>query len=454
MAFVEGDTVTTPDSIDVKDNSNILTVGSQSGRLRWAAGVDRDPLGGGDMARIYSKWRSSPQQAPWTRLRVPPEMRQTLTTAMTLQAMSDTTCVVMWLDDSNDSPGFSWGVVNDTGWVRPPQLVQYFRNGDRPLTKRLASGDYLAMYGNIDSVSVLRTLRGETWSGITALRWNFPTSQDVDYYFMYSADMSLDHRSLPVLTGVSYNSTNGSQVAHVAVPDSGRYGRGEWIPGSFGAGLPFVARDENGDVWLAWSKFYDGAFWLHSYVRATCDAPSLEGDAGRPLLRWTLSERTPESAWRVLRSTDDGPYEPLERVIAGEQTALSFVDTTAPMDRRLRYRIRRESRDTRYLWVSEPSEEWFPRTRQLGLRLSSSNPVEGSLQAELTGAPAGEVEVRLLDLQGRTAYVTRLTTSGTGRDALSLSFSDSKRLRPGVYLLRVRAKGGTEAKPLKLAILK
>lgn len=454
MAFVVGDSVTGPDSIDAKYNSNTLTVGTEGPHFRWAAGVDRGSLGRGGQLKLYSQVRSPSVAPSWTRLRTPSELDDSVGLYMTLQSLGDSTCLVIVVDGSNESPGLSWGVVNDTGWVRPPEMVQWFGSGDRPLSKRLPSGDYLVMYGNTDSVSALRTLRGETWSGITALRWNFPTSQDVDYYFMYSGDMSLDHRPLPVLTAVSYNSSNGSQVAHVAVPDSGRYARGEWIPGSLGAGIPWVARDENGDVWLAWSKFYDGTFWLHSHVTSTCEAPVLESSGGAPRLRWTLSARTPESAWRVLRSADDGPYEPLGRVIAGDALGLSYVDTAAPDGARLRYRIRRESRDTRYIWESEPSVEWLPRTSTLGLRMSAANPVSDRIELQVTGAGSGELEMGLLDLQGRTVATMRQAASGTGRDTIEFPISGRAGLRPGLYLLRVRSDTGATSRALKLALIR
>lgn len=454
MAFVEQDSVTPPDSIAAKYNANVLTVGTQGPRFRWAAAADLEEKGWPELLVLYAKPVGAPSSAPWNRIRTPPEARFASGVYPAVAAEGDSTCIVVWYDGSNDSPGLTWGVVNDTGWVRPPELIQRFLAGDRPVMKRLPSGDLMVLYGNKDSVSVLRTLRGNTWSGITALRWSFPTSQQVDQYFMYSADMSLDHRPLPVLTATSYNSRNGSQVAHVAVPDSGRYARGEWIPGSLGAGLPFVARDENGDVWLAWSKFHDGAFWLHSYVTSTCEAPTLSEAAGRPRLSWMLSDRTPESAWRVLRSADDNPFEPLERVIAGDGLELTYVDSTAPPGARLRYRIRRESRDTRYVWESESSMEWHPRTRVLSMRLASANPSPAGLQFELTGANAGNLELRILDLQGRTMLRRKQASSGLGRDVMFVSPAESARLRAGVYLARVRASDGAESRAVKVAVVR
>jgi hypothetical protein len=233
------------------------------------------------------------------------------------------------------------------------------------------------------------------------------------------------------------------------------YGTGEIVPGSRGAINPWIARDENGDVWLAWSKLFpDSVYWLHTYATSTCDAPVLEDAGGHPRLRWTLSERTPESAWRVLRSADDGPYEPLARVIAKDSLGLVWEDTTAPAGARLRYRIRRECRDVRYLWESGASTEWLPRTRRLGLALRSANPVREGLELELTGAASGPVEVRLLDLQGRTMAVRSARASGLGRDRIALAAADLPRVRPGLYLVRVRATGGAESAALKVALLR
>ena len=453
MAFVEADSVTTPDSIDTKSNSNILTTGTRSSRFLWAAGVDRD-ANGGAVQKLYSKRVDAPPRAPWTRLRTPPEAIARTGVLMTMSALSESTCVLIWTAGYNATPGLVWGVVNDTGWVRPPEHIEYFLPSDRPSTRRNADGSLLTFYGSVDSVGYLRTLRGESWSDSTEIHWSFPLDQSIHYYFMYNADVSFDTRPLPVLTAVSYNSTNGSTVAHVAVPDSGRYGRGEWIRGSERAGLPWVARDENGDVWLAWSRFYDGVYWLHSHVNATCSAPALIESAGRPRLNWTLSERTPESAWMVLRSVDDGPFDPLERVIAGNEVALTYLDVTAPVGSRLRYRIRRESRDIRYLWESESSDEWLPRTRLLSLRLRSGNPLSGALEAEVNGAGAGEIELRVLDLQGRTVLLRRQAATGTGRDQLRLSTSETARLRPGLFLLRVRSSSGAESRSVKIALLR
>ena len=155
-----------------------------------------------------------------------------------------------------------------------------------------------------------------------------------------------------------------------------------------------------------------------------------------------------------MRSQNGGPYEPLERVVAGDGLDLVFVDHSAPSGARLRYRVRRECRDTRYLWESEPSSEWLPRTQVLGLRSVVANPADAELRYELTGAGAGPLELRALDLQGRVALRRRFTAAGLGRDVLSVGASEAARLRPGLYFVQVRASGGSESRAVKVAIVR
>jgi len=370
--------------------------------------------------------------------------------------MDDTTCMVVWTQDADMGSGLWWGLIGEDRWTRAPEQVQYFNLGGIPIIRTRTADSLLVFYGSTGQNSVYRvfSLADRSWGPLVAVYWEVPEDSASDHYF-YEADGSQDGRPLPTLTAASYSSITGAQHAHVAVPDSGKYGVGEFVPGSRGAGLPFVARDEYGDVWLAWSRLFpDSVYWLHSYATSTCDAPSIEDIGGRPRLHWTLTERTPESAWRVLRSADDGPFEPLGRVIAKDEVQLSWQDTTAPSAARLRYRIRRECRDVRYVWESEPSAEWLPRTARLGLRLRAENPVRQALVLELTGAPAGEIELQLLDLQGRTVANRRMPTAGLGRDVFTLSLSALPRVRPGLYLVRARGVAGITSAVVKVAFFR
>jgi hypothetical protein len=134
------------------------------------------------------------------------------------------------------------------------------------------------------------------------------------------------------------------------IPDENGFTVGEEvIPSpSFPSG---IARDENGDVWVAWWYYFRPTQFRHTHTSATGSAPAISGAGGAPLLQWTLSEPAPGSYWAVLRSVAGGPYERITRVKAGAGLTMTHTDD-APVGP-ARYRIRRESVDERYQWLSE-----------------------------------------------------------------------------------------------------
>jgi hypothetical protein len=77
------------------------------------------------------------------------------------------------------------------------------------------------------------------------------------------------------------------------------------------------------------------------------------------LVSWTLSEPSPETWWSVLRQKDDGTYEPVVRIRAESAPGMSWLDPSPPAGIP-RYRIRRECLDTRFQWLSEPSDGAVP----------------------------------------------------------------------------------------------
>lgn len=455
VRFVLGDDVTPADSLGKRNCSSFAVSGAATGRRAWASAPEVAPSGVGVLLALRSRPLSDSAQAEWTRIPPPPDGGRARVIA-SLRALDDSTCLVVWTQDADTGSGLWWGLVGEDRWVRAPEFVQYFNLGGLPIIRSRTADSLLVFYGNTASNSVYRvfSLADRTWGPLVAVYWAVAEGRPTQHYF-YETDGSQDDRPLPALSALSYSSVNGVTYAHVSVPDSGRYGMGEFIPGSLGAGSPFVARDENGDVWLAWSRpFPDSVFWLHSYATSTCGPPAIEDHAGQPRLSWTLTERTPESAWRVLRSMDGGPFEPLERVIAKDDLRLAWVDESAPRDSRLRYRVRRECRDVRYIWESGESAEWLPRTPRLGASLRSANPASEEIAVEITGARTESVELRLLDLQGRTVVVLRTTTGGLGRDLVRMSLSGVPRPRPGLYLLHARSSSGAVSPTIKVALLR
>src|SRR5262249_54216413 len=153
----------------------------------------------------------------------------------------------------------------------------------------------------------------------------------------------------------AYSTTDGVLYSYIAVPTDSTYGRFERIPESAEGFPTAVARDGNGDAWLAWWKYYDGLFWVHTYTKATCSAPEVRDSSGKPELRWVLSEPAPGSMWTVLRSLSGAPESAVARVEAGKGLELAWRDSDLPADAHASYRIRRECLDVRYQWLSATS---------------------------------------------------------------------------------------------------
>lgn len=455
VRFVRGAKVTAEDSVGIRNCSSFAVSGAASRTLVWASAPEVGPSGVGVLLALRSKRLADTMQTAWTRIPPPPDGGRASIIA-SLRPMDDTTCLVVWTQNADVGSGLWWGLIGEDRWIRAPELVQFFYFGGITPIRSRTNDSLFVFYGSSASNSVYRnfSVASQTWGPLVAVYWSFASDLSRDH-IVYETDASQDGRPFPTLAALSYSTLSGATYAHVAVADSGQYGVGKFVPGTLGAGSPFIARDENGDVWLAWSKpFPDSVYWLHTFATSTCDAPSLEEASGRPRLRWTLTERTPESAWRVLRSVGGGPFEPLERVIAKDDVTMSWEDSTAPGHKALRYRIRRECRDVRYVWESDVSAEWLPRTARLGLALRSENPVRGELRLELTGAPAGALEIQVLDLQGRTIASQRVSASGLGRDRVSLPTESLSHVRPGLYLVRARSSAGAVSSVAKVALFR
>lgn len=105
------------------------------------------------------------------------------------------------------------------------------------------------------------------------------------------------------------------------------------------------------------------------------------------------------------RSLGDGPFDSLGTLRAGVDSLLAFDDASAGPGVTWRYRIRRESVDTRYGWTCPIASHQRADTRQpIGLRLA--NPIGAAISFQLTGG-SGSIVARLLGL-GRTTRAVRV----------------------------------------------
>ncbi|MGH7730920.1 MAG: T9SS type A sorting domain-containing protein, partial [Candidatus Eiseniibacteriota bacterium] len=250
-------------------------------------------------------------------------------------------------------------------------------------------------------------------------------------------------------------------IGCVAFPTDSGWTPGEEIPGSEGLfTTPMVTQDRNGDAWLVWDLLrQDLTRFTHTYVSATASPPTIIGAGRRRVVHWTLSEPAPESWWAVLRARGRGGFEEVARVRAGWERDLSWADDSPPGGH-LRYKIRRESVDTAYLWESEEAH-WPPAHEDQRLRLAVPGPIRrqvggaSAVALELAGAAAGPLDVALYDLQGRLVLRQRPEWGGTDQDAIRIDLGLAERpLTPGIYFIRVQDTAGRSSAPLKIVILK
>lgn len=452
FASREGDSLSMPDTVAcIRNITAAYQSGARSSRVAWVVSEDR--LSSQPLSRrlaIFSRRQGGEwvQFAPESAVDAAPDI------VGGAAVLSDTTAMLAWTRSQSQPWGGLWtGVVNSEEFVwRPTKLHNSVGLAEVHLRPDGAGGLALATSPDNDTLGIVFRYHDGAWSAPDTVRWTLPFAGPFNTYI---TDASRDFRLLPAVTATSYSNLNGRLNIHVAVPDGDRYPRGEMIAGSDNGLDSRIQRDRNGDVWVAWRiDWNNGLMWTHTYTSATCSTPVLGESAGAPRITFALSERTPESVWSVLRSADGGAFERIGEVRAIDDTLLAYVDTTAPPSASLRYRIRRECLDVRYLWLSEPSAEWLPRTPRLGLSLQSLNPATHRIEIDVTGAAGESFEADLLDLQGRVVARQRLQSSGTGRDRVAFDLGATPALRAGVYLVRVRSRSGVTSAGLKVAILR
>lgn len=344
--------------------------------------------------------------------------------------------------------GLGWAVVEGDRWTREGNLDPRSLVAHTPRLRFRPSGGLWLLWTERPWVHVSEYRNGE-WSRGDSLTCVHP---DGGTYSSAWCDLSRDPAERPVL---AWGDLGIRSVGCVAFPTDSGWMPGEEIPGSERIFLtPYVARDRNGDVWTAW-RLLRMPFnrWTHTYVTATTSRPEVVGAGPHRVVQWTLSEPAPESWWAVLRARGRGTFEQVVRIQAGPTTEMTWSDPSPPGGV-LRYRIRRESVDSRYRWESE--EAWWPppSARPLVLSRREDKNIEFG-RLELTGAEPGLLEVRLYDVQGRLVLRQPAVASGSGRDTIRLDLAAAAQpLGVGIYFATVRDGIGRTSDPVRLVVLR
>jgi hypothetical protein len=369
---------------------------------------------------------------------------------LTVAPLLDSTAIVV---GGNSVGQLEWGLLVGSLWEGRGAVLPNELFSNRPQFRRRPSGGLRMAWGSGyyevrgDHLPMLTFRQGE-WTEPESLRCNYAPAGG---YFSDSPDLSSDGGEYPAVAWGVRPSTGGQTSICVCVPTDSGFTVADQLPGSLGGIIPRVARDRNGDAWVAWWRFYDGMFWVHSYTTATSATPIVEPTGPHRTVRWTQSEPAPETWWAVLRAGGTGEFAPVARVRAGPGLDMSWTDRF-PTASSLLYRIRRESVDRRYEWTSAATR-WPPVERVPILLWVASGADTRKARIEFSGAAAGPATLALYDLQGRRVLERGFTASGAERDSFELDLGvATPRLAAGIYFAHLRDAAGATSPAAKLVV--
>jgi hypothetical protein len=430
-----GGVLSQPDTIGLIYLYSLVYAGAASTTHRWAVSSDFGDL------RL---WRSG-NSGNW--IEFPVDGRGDRGAAA--GALNDSTALIVW---RGQNEGAWAGVLQGTQWILgPPPPIEDPLAGALRLRPR-PSGGYWLSWATIDDWVGVASYRDGVWSEPQRIYCNYLSPES--HYSQSAAEMSLDDEEYPAVTWMASSSTTGVTSVCVSVPDATGFTTAINLPGTEQAIAPVIARDANGDVWVAWEAAA-GMGWAHTYTRATTTRPTVGVIGKGRIINWSLSEPASNSWWTVERSQDSGPYQAVARLKAGPQTNMVWLDT-APAPGALRYRIRRDCTDAAYVWFSEESvstADVDPGRLSGKLELRRSVGSAPDLGFSVSNAAAGPAAIEMFDVRGAMLQEQHFNASGTGTDSLEFHV-DGKGLRSGLFFFRAKDSLGNVSTAIKVAILR
>jgi hypothetical protein len=395
-----GDRPSAPDTVGHKGVGNWSYGGAWSAKRKWVAFGDRVGL-----RLLYSDTAKV-----WREIDVPGSGDA----GIAMAAIDDTTALLVW---GGTFEKLRWGYVRGTTFEEgpPPPGLEAF--AAVPVLRRRPSGGWWVLWATKENHVSIATLAGTTWTDRESVQCAYQPPGV--YYTNGTPALSDDLEEYPVVGWSAADVNFARRPFCVTCPDESGFPVAQEAPTAWNAGVPRVARDRNGDVWVAYdTEDIQGMYWFHTYVRATTDAPTATGSIGGRTVAWSLSEPAPDSWWAVLRAPEGGEFEPVGRVkAAGSNTQLAFFDD-AIHPGPLRYRIRRESVDRRYEWRS-PEVTWVfdPTPALVSLQSAAAEP--GRVRLVWAGHGAGALEAAVQRREAASAWEPHGAAVPEGGDRLS-----------------------------------
>lgn len=421
----------------VTTNNSSEWAGANSAKRRWVVRSDQIHLDG--IFRVRTAY--SDTVGSWHEL---PEIGYD-DAMCAIAPLSETSAMVVYAGAS----GLAWRRLDGEQWTEGGVLDSRPWVGTHPRFSPRPSGGYWLFWTERSQVHVSSYRDGQWERGDSLVAIHPPGTT----FWAAWGEVTRDSSERPLLAwgDLGYGYTY-YDILCLSFPTEAGWAPGDEVPGSIGAYDPTVARDRNGDGWVGWWK--DGHVYTnHTYVSATTSVPSLATFKDDVTVSWTLSEPAPDSYWAVLRAEWNGEYKQVARVRAGPSTQMSCVDQGVPHEGILRYRIRRESVDKRYEWLS-PEMIWGSPLAVFGLIVNGPQPVLDLARMELIGAAAGPVSIQLYDIQGRRVQTHRMIADGSGRDTVRFHLAAQSDLHSGVYFVRAVDARGRVTAAVRLVVLR
>ena len=371
---------------------------------------------------------------------------------ISVATLDDTTALVAWT--GIDEFGIHWGTLRGKTWTEglPVQESGY---SNRPRFRRRPSGGQWLAWGASQPYILISTFSEGAWAYRQGLYCAY--RDGLPQHYSSSPDLSRDEAEYPAVAWAAQDVTATYTVC-VCMSDESGFQMGEELAGSATDISPTIARDVDGDVCVAWWRYFDTTTWTHTFTTATCTSPSVTTQGSQHTVSWTLSQAAPRTWWAILRSTDGNAFYVAARIQAGGNPEMTWMDPIQSPDLP-HYRIRRECLDTRYQWLSPEATVGVDGSSSRGghliLARLSSNPSGRPIRYELRNATSGALEVRVFDLRGRQLFRQRQYASGSGFDTIELDLASvSPAIASGLYFVRVVDASGRESPTGKLVWLR
>lgn len=398
---------------DVSDLANVYA-GAENGAGRWAAVSDQ--------SRLYAF--SSHTVGQW--LEIP-------TTAagdngIALLALNDSTAIAAW---SSGGEGLQWCTLTQTAWGVPANVPSDGMNAYSPHLHPKADGGCWLIWATGTPKIAMSAYTG-VWA---APRYVQCTSLPSNYSSAIEVDASRDSASLPALCWGIDDESGGAEVVCAAMPQDSAYASADVIDGSLGGMMPTIAVDADGDAWVAWWKYYEGAYWTHTYTSVTSSSLRVMRTPASTWIRWSLSGAAPNTRWTVLRRSAGSASQEVAHLRAGPTTEMVWEDTAAPAGYAA-YSIRRDCVDLRYTYLS-PEVVTVPERAPFRIDVSSTVPSRDEVSVVVTGAAAnGAVQIAFYDVQGRR--VQRIVAYANAEGAAAAQVLWPAWCGSGVYFAQAR----------------